>query len=121
MLAGRFGKFGSAEHAGDFFGALLAGDEAHGGAGAIGGAFLFNQVMMIGEGRDLRQVSDAEHLIGSRQRLQLFADGLGGASSNAGIDFIKYESAMARGARATLGFLACAGFYAGFEREHYAR
>src|SRR5579862_5753154 len=90
VLAGRFGKLGTTEHAGYFFGPLVAADEAHGSASAIGGSFLFNQIMMVGESRDLRQVGNTKHLIGSRQRLQFFADGLGGAASNASIDFIKY-------------------------------
>src|SRR5579863_2539263 len=90
VLAGRFGKLGTTEHAGDFFGPLVAADEAYGSARAIGGSFLFNQIMMVGESCDLRQMSHAKHLIGSRQRLQFFADGFGGTSSNAGIDFIKY-------------------------------
>src|SRR5580704_15617322 len=75
MLARSLGQLSPAQHAGDFFGALLAGNEADRSAGAVGSGFLFDQIMMVGEGCDLRQVSYAEHLIGSRQCLQLFAHG----------------------------------------------
>jgi hypothetical protein len=92
MLARGLGQFGPAQHAGNFLGALLAGDEADCGAGAIGGALLFDHVMMVGEGRNLRQVSYAQYLIGSRQCFQLFSYGLSCASADAGIDFVEDKS-----------------------------
>ena len=52
--------------------------------------------MMVGEGGDLRQVGDTEHLIGACQRLKFFAHGLGCATSNAAVDFVEDQRALWR-------------------------
>ena len=52
--------------------------------------------MMVGEGGDLRQVGNAEHLIGARQRLKFFAHGFGCATSDAAIDFVEDQRALWR-------------------------
>src|ERR1700736_6673400 len=114
MLARSLGQLSPTEHAGDFFGALFSGDEADGGASAVARAFFLDKVMMVGEGCDLGKMSYAEHLIGSRQCLQLFAHGLSRASTDAGIDFVEYQSAL----RARFPF-ALSSLHAGLEREHH--
>ena len=53
----------------------------------------FNQVMLIGERGNLRQVGDAEHLLASRQGLQFLSDSLRCAAANANIDFIEHQRA----------------------------
>src|SRR5262245_45684109 len=65
VLEGAFGDLGTAQHARDFFCALIAGDVADGGFRTAGGFFLLNAVVVIGEGRDLRKLGDAEDLAGA--------------------------------------------------------
>ena len=56
---------------------------------------LFDGEMLIGEGGDLRQMGDAENLLGAAEGLELLADGFGGAASDADVDFV--EDQRARG------------------------
>jgi len=94
MLAGCFCELGAAEHAGDFFGTLVAYDGPDSRAGPAAGVPLFDHVMMIGKSRDLGQVSYAEDLIGAGQGLQLFANSFGGSTADAGVDFIEDQGAL---------------------------
>src|SRR5689334_6230121 len=71
--------------------------------------------MMIRKGCDLRQVCDAQDLIAPRQRLELFTDRFGCASTDAGVDFIENERALAR----RFGLLA--DLNGCFQGQHYAR
>src|SRR5919108_5819162 len=94
VLARRIGKFSAAEHAGDFFGALFAGDGADCGASASGDLLLLDYIVVISKGRDLRQVGYAEHLAAARELFEFLADGFGSATANADIDFIKHDSSL---------------------------
>jgi hypothetical protein len=49
--------------------------------------------MLIGEGGDLREVGDAEDLLGAAEGFELLADGFGGAASDADVDFVEDERA----------------------------
>ena len=49
--------------------------------------------MLIGEGGDLRQVGDAEDLLRAAEGFELLADGLGGAASDADVDFVEDQGA----------------------------
>ena len=103
MLPGCFREFRAAQHACDFFGSIFSGHLADGGAGASGGFFLFNHVVMIAEGGDLRQVGHAQHLIAAGERLELLADRLRGPSANASIDFVKNQSLLSAPSRGSCG------------------
>ncbi|MFZ1939837.1 MAG: hypothetical protein WAU67_12115 [Terracidiphilus sp.] len=63
---------------------------------------LFYGEMLIGEGGDLRKVSDAENLLRAAKGFELLADGFGGAAADADVDFIEDE-------RARRGLLFCFG------------
>src|ERR1700730_4820291 len=89
MLAGSFGQLCAAQHAGYFLGALLAGDRTDAGTGTAREVLFLDHIMVIGEGCDLREMSHAEYLIGACQCFQFLADGLRGAASNAGVDFVE--------------------------------
>ena len=52
---------------------------------------------MVGEGGNLRQVSDAEYLVGARQRLQLFPHRFGRPTANSGVDLIEHQRALGPG------------------------
>src|SRR5262245_26420484 len=65
VLEGALGDLGTAQHARDFFCALIAGDVEDGGFRTAGGFFLLNAVVVIGEGRDQRTMGDAEDLAGA--------------------------------------------------------
>jgi len=68
VLARGVGQLGATQHARYFFGALFAGDVANGGTRAARGFLLFDDVVMVGEGGNLRQVRDAEDLIATGER-----------------------------------------------------
>src|SRR2546423_7383608 len=123
-------ELSSAQHPCDFFGALVSGHLADAGACASAGFFFLDDVMMITEGGDLRQVGDAQDLVGAGQGFQLFPDGLSGAASDSGIDFIEDQRFLARffarlagGVRLPLlvAVWVRAGFNACFQRQHYPR
>ena len=94
VLAGSICQFSAAEHAGNFFGALFAGDATDGSASASGNLLLLDYIMMVSKCRYLRQVSYTEDLIGSRELLELFAYGLGGAAANANINFVEDHGSL---------------------------
>lgn len=54
VLARGFGQPGAAEHAGNFLGPLFPGDDMDARPGAAGCGLLFDQIMMVGEGGNLR-------------------------------------------------------------------
>ena len=89
MLPRSLGQLSPRQHARHFLGAFFASNLPDGGLGATSGFALFDQVVVIGEGCDLRQVGDAEHLIAFGERLQLLPDSLGRAASDAGINFVE--------------------------------
>lgn len=70
----------------------------------------FDQVVVIGEARDLRKVCDAEKLVGCGELLEAAADGFRGGSADAGVDFIEDKGAQGlraarfRGSRHDAGF-----------------
>ena len=93
MLQAGFGDLGAGEHAGDFVGAGALVEEADLGFGAAVGLALVDEKVLVGEGGDLRQVSDAENLLAAAEGLELLADGFGGAASDADVDFVEDEGA----------------------------
>src|ERR1039458_5550907 len=50
--------------------------------------------MMVGEGSDLRQVRDAQDLVGGGQLFEAAADSFGGTATNAGVDFVEDQGAL---------------------------
>src|SRR5215469_12833479 len=62
VFARGVGQPGATQHAGDFFGALLAGDLANRRARTACRIFFLDQVVMIGERGDLRQMRHAQQL-----------------------------------------------------------
>ena len=44
---------------------------------------------MIGEGRDLRQVRDAQHLVAAGERAELASHHLGHRAADAGVDLVE--------------------------------
>src|SRR5258708_3240976 len=61
VLERRFTHFRAAQHPSDFFGALVAGNLADRGSSAIACLFLFDPVVVVGEGCDLRQMGYAKN------------------------------------------------------------
>src|ERR1700730_16905466 len=88
MLARGLSQLRTRQHACHFFGPFFSTNLAHGSLGATRSFTLLDQVMMVGKGCDLGQVSDAEHLIAFGESLQFLPHGLGGTPSNAGINFV---------------------------------
>ncbi len=70
------------------------------GVGAAAGFLLRDEEVLVGEGGDLRQMGDAEDLLGFGQGLELLADGLGCATADADVDFVEDEGAGERGSAA---------------------
>ena len=79
-------------------------ENADAGGGALVLLALFYCQMLIGESGDLRQVGDAQDLLGAAEGFEFVADGFGGAASDADVDFVEDEGA--RG-----------GFFLGFGRR----
>src|SRR5579875_2775076 len=79
----------SADHARDLFGAFGRSQQTNGGVRAPLLLLLLNQEVLIGEGRDLRQVGHAKHLLDARQSLQLAPDRFRRAPANPDIDFVE--------------------------------
>src|SRR2546423_5298650 len=92
----RIGQFGATQHSRNLFRALLALDLADRSPSPATHFLFRNQVMMIGEGCDLRQVSDANNLMHARQFLQLLSYSFGSTASNAGVDFVKHQRPLGR-------------------------
>ena len=63
MLARGLGQLGAAEHSGHFLGPLFPGDEMDAGPRTAADGLLLDQVVMVGEGGDLRQMGDAKDLV----------------------------------------------------------
>ena len=62
------------------------------GDGAAVPLHLLDEIMMVGEGSDLRQVGHTEHLMARRQRLQLAAHNFGDAPADAGVNFVEHQA-----------------------------
>ena len=90
MLPRSLGQLRPRQHARHFFSALFACNLADRGLRPSSSFALFDHVVMIGKGCDLRQVGDAEHLIAFGERLQFLPHSLGRAPSDAGINLVKY-------------------------------
>src|SRR4029077_4530964 len=69
MFAGGVSQLGAAQHASDFLGAFFPGNRTNRCPGAAADVFLFDQIVVVGEGCDLWKVSDAKHLVGAGQAL----------------------------------------------------
>ena len=74
--------------------------------------------MLVGEGRNLWKMGDAEHLLAAAEGLQFLTDGLGRAAADADVNFV--EDQCARGGK-LLFRLDRALFHADLERQHHAR
>src|SRR5438874_1393207 len=70
------------EHARDLFGAFLGVEPPDAGARAALRFPFLDGVVLVGEGSDLRQMRDAEHLLGARERFEFLAHGFGGAPAD---------------------------------------
>ena len=68
-------------------------EDANAGGGTAILLALFNRQVLVSKGGDLRQVGDAENLLGAGEGFELLADGLSGAATDADVDFVKDESA----------------------------
>ncbi len=119
------GQGGAGEHAGDLLDALLRGEAGDGGFGAASLFGLGDQEVLIGESRDLREVRDANDLLGGGEGLEFAANGLGGAASDADVNLVEDQGA-GRCYRCALRFGGFAGaadalFYRDLESEQDAR
>jgi hypothetical protein len=94
VFTGGFGELGAAQHARHFLGALIPDNAPDAGVGPASGFFLLNYIVMIGESGDLREMGNAENLIVAGQGFEFFADGFGGAPSDAGVYFVEDQSAL---------------------------
>ncbi len=83
MFPRSLGQLRAGQHARHFLGAFFPGNLTDSGLRAARGLTFLDQVVVIGKGRDLRQVSNAEHLIPFSKRLQLLPDRLSRTSSDA--------------------------------------
>lgn len=93
MAEGGFRHGGARDHPGNFLGAFGGSQEADGRLRAVLPFLFLDQEVLIGEGGDLREMSDAKDLLDSGERFELLADGFSGAASDSDIDFIEHESA----------------------------
>src|SRR6516162_11704088 len=66
MFAGGFGELGTAQHPGNFFSPLLAGDATDAGLRSLAGSLFLDEVVLIGKGRNLWQMGHAKDLVGMR-------------------------------------------------------
>jgi hypothetical protein len=89
VLEAGVGDFCAGEHSGYLVGAGTVVEEADLHLGAAVGFALFNDEVLIGEGGNLGQVSYTQNLLASAEGFELLADGLGGAASDADVDFVK--------------------------------
>jgi hypothetical protein len=93
VLEAGVGDFCPGQHAGDFVGAGAVVEDADAGLRAAVLLALFDGEMLIGEGGDLREVGNAENLLGAGEGLKLLANSFGGAASDANVDFVEDECA----------------------------
>ena len=118
VLEASVGHFCAGQHAGDFVGAGTVVEDADAGLRAAVLLAFFDGEMLVGEGGDLREVGNAEDLLGAGESFELLADGFSGAASDADVYLV--EDQGARGGLLLLGF-GCALFDADFEGQHDAR
>ncbi len=102
VLQAGVGDLGAGEHARDFVGAGAIVEDANAGLRAAILLALFDGEVLIGEGRNLREVGDAEDLLGAGESFEFVADSFGGAASYPDVDLVKNQSAWR-------GFLFCFG------------
>ena len=93
MLEAGVGDLCAGEHSGDFASAGGVVEEANLHPGAALGFVLLDDEVLIGEGGDLGQMGDAQDLLAAAQGFELLADGLGGAASDADVDFVEDQCA----------------------------
>ena len=74
-------------------GARAVVENADLGAGAAVGLALFDDEVLIGEGRNLRQVRHAQNLLAAAEGFELLADSFSGAASDANVDFVEDQCA----------------------------
>ena len=106
-------------------------DGADRGSSAATALFLLDHVVMIGEGGDLREVSHAEHLVGSRASAFSFLPTASAARppmpvSISSKTMVRWAAGRARGFRGRerlcrTVFAGTSRLYAYFQREHHAR
>ncbi len=85
----------AAEHAGDFLDAGFAFDLGEMGDGAVAGVLLGDDELGRGGGGDLREMGDAEDLVGSAEAPHFCADGMGDLAADIGVDFVEDEQGNA--------------------------
>jgi len=94
MLPRRLCDPAAAHHSSEFLDSGLAFQRFYSSDGTSVRHLLFNSILMIREGGDLCQVSNAQDLVSRRQFLDLLAYSFRCLPSDSRIDFIEYEGLM---------------------------
>ncbi len=105
----------AAEHSGDFLDAGFAFYFGQVGYGALAGVLLGDDILRGSGGGDLREVGDAEDLVGRAEAAHFCADGMGDLAADVGVDLIEDEQgdAILRGEGAFDGEHDAGDFAAG--------
>ena len=69
VLQGGVRHLRAAQHTGDFVAAFFVRKMPDAGSRATALSMLFDQIVLVGEGGDLREMSNAEHLLAAREGL----------------------------------------------------
>jgi hypothetical protein len=85
----------SADHASNFLNAVLMLQQGDPRQGSALFHALFNELVTVGVGGNLRKMSDTNHLVFLRQPFQLLAHNVGCLPSDAGVHFIKNQALAA--------------------------
>ncbi len=96
VLQAGVGDFGAAQHARHFMRSGAIVEDADARLRAAVRLTLFDGQMLIGEGGDLRQMRYTQNLLRAGEGFELLADGLGGAASDADIDFVEDQRTRSR-------------------------
>ena len=91
VLEASVGHFCAGQHAGDFVGAGTVVEDADAGLRAAVLLAFFDGEMLVGEGGDLREVGNAEDLLGAGESFELLADGFSRAASDADVDLVENQ------------------------------
>src|SRR5271163_4725883 len=89
MLPRSLSELSSRQHTSHFLRPLVSRNLPDSGLSPPRRLALLNHIVVVGKSSDLRQVSNAKHLIPFGERLQFLSHSLGRASPNAGINLVK--------------------------------
>src|SRR5262249_3305846 len=87
-------QLSTTQHSRHFFRTLFACDRSNRCPRAPASSFLFDQIMMIRKGGNLREVSNAEQLIRPRKGLEFLPHSFCRASTNTSVNFIKHKGLL---------------------------